>query len=66
MANINFYTRLNVDILVEQKMFLGLDSGWAFQPPGNSFLALLDNYQNSSFPYEATSASLAGYDRKAL
>ncbi|KAE8381469.1 oligopeptide transporter [Aspergillus bertholletiae] len=31
MANISFFTRMTADILVEQKMFFGLNSGWAFQ-----------------------------------
>ncbi|KAJ0418813.1 OPT oligopeptide transporter protein-domain-containing protein [Aspergillus carlsbadensis] len=31
MVNITFFTRMTADLLVEQKKFFGLDSGWGYQ-----------------------------------
>ncbi|OJJ03412.1 hypothetical protein ASPVEDRAFT_890167 [Aspergillus versicolor CBS 583.65] len=31
MANISFYTRMTVDLLIEQKKFFGKETGWAFE-----------------------------------
>ncbi|KAL2788763.1 OPT superfamily oligopeptide transporter [Aspergillus keveii] len=31
MVNITFFTRMTADLLVEQKNFFGLDSGWGYQ-----------------------------------
>ena len=31
MVNITFLTRMTADLIVEQKHFFGLDSGWAYE-----------------------------------
>ncbi|KAE8423677.1 OPT oligopeptide transporter protein-domain-containing protein [Aspergillus pseudocaelatus] len=31
MANISFYTRMTVDLLIEQKKFFGKETGWGFE-----------------------------------
>lgn len=31
MVNITFFTRMTADLIVEQKHFFGLDSGWAYE-----------------------------------
>lgn len=31
MANISFYTRMTVDLLIEQKLFFGKETGWGFE-----------------------------------